>query len=346
MAQALEPPTAHTTGIYFELDRFELTDARRVELNGRWFGIRGRRFVRPTLTMLADGGRRRLLADIEHKPWSAEDGESWTAAFAWDVDDAAISDLELGVAPDIAVELPPPGSEPRRTEVRNHRSVEPRQRPSESEAVKTELGEARQENERLSAELERAEDAKVETTAALARRDAALSKLDELSAQLDQALQERDRVAQERDRVVGERDRVVQERDRVVGERDRALADARRAASERDRALNSRDHALGKCEQLVRSAAGLEAELDATRIAAGKAQDERRRAEMEQEQVQTSAAARSALSANVPVRRRHLTWQRPAAGGHGGERPWAGRLMALAVLLAALIALTLIARLL
>ena len=50
MAEALKPVPTGTGSIFFELDRFEFTDGDRIALSGRWFGVRGRRFVRPTLT--------------------------------------------------------------------------------------------------------------------------------------------------------------------------------------------------------------------------------------------------------------------------------------------------------
>jgi hypothetical protein len=71
--------------------------------------VRGRRFVRPTLTLVHKGAEVRALADLEHKPWAAEDGEVWIAAFSVDqgLDDAR--EIELSVAPDIVVELRPRG---------------------------------------------------------------------------------------------------------------------------------------------------------------------------------------------------------------------------------------------
>jgi hypothetical protein len=79
MRLALETATAQ---IYFELDRFELSgDEQSAELTGRWFGVRGRRFVRPTLILAAGDDRHRLLADMAHKPWAAEEGADWVAAF-------------------------------------------------------------------------------------------------------------------------------------------------------------------------------------------------------------------------------------------------------------------------
>src|SRR5690349_11225201 len=106
MGQTLEPRASGTGPVFFELERIEQTPAGRLELSGRWFGVRGRRFVRPTLTFEAEGQPYRLLADLEHKPWVAEDGTPWTAAFAWEADAGQLEELELTVAPDIAIPLP------------------------------------------------------------------------------------------------------------------------------------------------------------------------------------------------------------------------------------------------
>jgi hypothetical protein len=67
--------------------------------------VRGRRFVRPTLTLSHKGAEVRALADLEHKPWAAQDGEVWTAAFSVDEGLDGARAIELSVAPDIAVEL-------------------------------------------------------------------------------------------------------------------------------------------------------------------------------------------------------------------------------------------------
>src|SRR5581483_286809 len=75
-------------------------------LGGRWYGVRGRRFVRPTLTARVGGEDHRSLAVLDHKPWSADDGELWLAAFPLERDGAELTSVELAVAPDIAVPLP------------------------------------------------------------------------------------------------------------------------------------------------------------------------------------------------------------------------------------------------
>src|SRR5436305_812781 len=110
MAQATEPRTRDTAAPALEVERFELADGDRLVLVGRWSGIRGRRFMRPTLTFLADGRSHRLLADLRDKPWAAEDGTPWRASFPWTLDGADVSDAELSVATDIVIPVHPPGS--------------------------------------------------------------------------------------------------------------------------------------------------------------------------------------------------------------------------------------------
>ena len=92
----------------FELDRFQWASDDRLEVEGRWFGVRGRRFVRPVLTVQVAGRRRRLLALLEHKPWSADEGAIWIAAFPWEGSHDDVGEVELEVGA-LTVDLPPPG---------------------------------------------------------------------------------------------------------------------------------------------------------------------------------------------------------------------------------------------
>ena len=107
MAKVSEPALT-ADAIVFELERFEPSDGR-LTLSGRWFGVRGRRFVRPTLTLAVAGERMRALADLDDKPWAAEDGEPWQASFPWEKA-GRVEDPELSVAPDITILLPVPGA--------------------------------------------------------------------------------------------------------------------------------------------------------------------------------------------------------------------------------------------
>jgi len=83
--------------VVFDVERCEWTAPDRLEVAGRWFGVRGWRFVRPTLDLDGPDGRRRLLALLEHKPWAPADGEPGIAAFAWQGELAEIERVELTV---------------------------------------------------------------------------------------------------------------------------------------------------------------------------------------------------------------------------------------------------------
>ena len=100
--------TASAEAITFEVEKMATDGHGRLVVTGRWFGVRGRRFMRPTLTLTMrgeDGAERRALADLEHKPWAPEDGKSWIAAFEIEAELGDASEIELAVAPDIAVDL-------------------------------------------------------------------------------------------------------------------------------------------------------------------------------------------------------------------------------------------------
>ena len=92
----------------FEVERFDFTDDGRLEVVGRWFGVRGRRFVRPVLNVDVGGNRRRLIAVLDHKPWIAADGELWVAEFPWQGAQEAAGEAELEVG-SLNVDLPAPG---------------------------------------------------------------------------------------------------------------------------------------------------------------------------------------------------------------------------------------------
>lgn len=112
MASDVSDPARPESGaISFAVDRLGQDENGRVELIGRWYGVRGRRFVRPALTVVlkTGGNARRALAVLDDKPWAAEDGEPWKAAFPVEIALARAANIELCVAPDITVSVGPEG---------------------------------------------------------------------------------------------------------------------------------------------------------------------------------------------------------------------------------------------
>jgi hypothetical protein len=247
--------------VIFELERLEVAGEDRLELSGRWFGVRGRRFMRPTLTLVAADGRHRALADLEHKPWAAEDGESWRATFPWEAARLQVDDMELAVTPDIAVALPAPGERLPRSE-RAVASGSARLGRRRGEETHEALESARAEARRLRSELDRVEASKVEATAAAARRDAAVAKLDAVIAEHAEALAARDAAKDARDEAIAERDRLAAELDAAVAAQAAAVAERDKAMIVRVQALRARKRALAERDELARARLGLEAERD------------------------------------------------------------------------------------
>lgn len=176
----------------FDVERFAWVSPDRVEVAGRWFGVRGMRFMRPTLELQGAAGRRPLLALLEHKPWAPEDGALWVAAFPWEGEPIAIEGADLIVAPSLTVALPAPtlpGGKPPKPP-----------KPSE----------ARAEALRERAALERERDAAVEA------RDAALREREEVV---------RDSHASVEQRVAAAREHVEADLDQARSEADQLRAD-------------------------------------------------------------------------------------------------------------------------
>jgi hypothetical protein len=203
--EAMTPAT--TAGeVAFEVERFEWTAADRLEVEGRWFGLRGHRFMRPALVVEAGDDRRRMLALLEHKPWAAGDGDPWTAAFTWEGRQVDVESAELSVAPSLAVELPPvrvPGAKGKRTAAARKKPARTPPRlvahtEGRSETLARELAAARAEVERLEAEREQKGEARRRELAELrSALGAARSEVGELRGALEQAEEREARVPEE-----------------------------------------------------------------------------------------------------------------------------------------------------
>jgi hypothetical protein len=206
---------------------------------GRWYGVTGRRFVRPVLQA---PGQRRLIALLDHKPWSAEEGVQWLAAFP---DDGNVGPSRLQVAPDIAVELPAAGPDAGDGKPRPARLTRMPVRPSSLEAeaapADTPTATPRQTNgerqeARRTAEIEAARDAALAEIEAIRQMtDEARADADRLRAELDQAHRESARVDNELDHTRTDADRLRTELSHVRAEANtlRLGHDETRAKAER-----------------------------------------------------------------------------------------------------------------
>jgi hypothetical protein len=334
-------------GVAFEVDRFEWTARDRLELAGRWVGLRGQRFMRPALTVESAEGNRRMLALLEHKPWAPDADGPWIAAFPWDGDPVALDMAELAVAPSIAVRLPPPdapGGSARRAPAKRTATrargtkLELETARAEAADLRERLSQARDEARELGEGLERARDrAGQEREAALEARDGAEAEMRRLEAERDDARAEaaslRDEAGSglrsleaERDAAVAEvaavRESLGRERselgrrlDAAVRERDVRRERGSAALAERDAAIGERDAAMAARDVAV-----------AARDVAVRARD-------------AAIATRPDL-APAPIGTR--TRRRDVAGQLDRPRPapapWAARILALAALAALVVA--------
>jgi hypothetical protein len=190
--------------VEFVLDRFTAADGR-LTVEGRWYGVVGRRFLRPNLQI---AGRRRLIAVLDHKPWAADDGAPWCAAFAYDGQEVGAALLQ--VAPDIAIELPPPGEE----------LGDGRRRP------RVALVEPVEEVVREETEIERLRDV-----------------IDRVRDERDEARGEADRLRAERDEARGDAERALRDVERAREEADQLRERERRAQATAEIFRRERDDA-------------------------------------------------------------------------------------------------------
>jgi hypothetical protein len=227
--------------------------------------------MRPTLQ--ADGQRRRM-ALLEHKPWPAEEGARWLAAFP---DDGYVGTSRLQVAPDIAVELPPAGPEAGDGTPQPARLARPPVRSGSAEAVPaaadmpptTTPTQANDEGQaaRSTAGLEGERDAAVADIEAIRHeQEEARADADRLRAELDQARSEAERAHVESDQTDTDADRLRTElshlraeastlrlgHDEARAKAERLEADVVRLRTEANRAAAERDAAQAELERLRR----------------------------------------------------------------------------------------------
>jgi len=286
-----------------EVDRFDWASEERLEVVGRWHGIRGRVFLRPTLDVRGDDGPRRLLAVLDHKPWIAQEGEEWIVAFPWS-GPRELEHADLAVGSGTVVALPLPGTggtaRPPVAEVPTA-AAEPAPEPEP---------EVEEPPEPVNpAELEQAH---AERDTAIGARDAALEQWRRAQEELEQMRAEV-AAAEERRRVAD------QARDEAVAEADQARSRLRTAESERDFAQQERDGAERRRQEALGSRE--EAARELHRASSSRAEVEARHNEIAAERDEATAArdeAQAALKA-VTTERDTMREQRDAARAERDE---------------------------
>jgi len=258
--------------VAFEVERFEWTTADRLELVGRWSGLRGHRFLRPTLDVQVDGERRRMLADLEHKPWAPEGGQDWVAAFTWRGEPADLDEAELTVSPELAVQLPAPGGSVAKGAAKAAGPAaerRPARRPRTA-VLEGELAAAVAEIERLGDALERAEATHSETGRELRERlrgEHARSR--DLEAELEQAREGA------HEQLAAAEAGAAEELETLRQEREAASAEREAATAARDEALAAAEQAQAECDELRAKLREAHADRDALTEARDRARRER-----------------------------------------------------------------------
>lgn len=271
MATALRSSSSGFAGARFEVDRLEV-DEGILTIEGTWSGVRGMRFVRPTLVV----DDRQVLATLEHKPWAPREDVPWIASFPWKGEATALAAASLEVAPSVIVPLGPfadtgrtakratdsSRAEPERRAARGGEAepgagAEPR-----AGAGDHRDGELRALRRDMVALQSRLDDAARAQRTAEADRDRALAMRDEAQRDLEAALRTRDRMDGSRDEAlatVAETERrrdeaiaaVERQRDKDVAaaqrERDKRVAAAEKARAE---ALSDRDAVAAERDEL------------------------------------------------------------------------------------------------
>ena len=299
MATQTRVPGAASSEVDFELERFERTREDRIEISGRWYGLRGRRFVRPVLNVHLDGGtRRRAIALLEHKPWAADDGKTWVAAFAWPKGIDGIEGAELEVGPGLIVDLPAPGGKPgsqgRVSALRPHSPTQPALKTTGDDGEDPAAGHgpgARRGGPSARAREERSGGPSARARAAGGHADAhegappPLTEREERAARRARRGPARDwsqppelfegaparTGSPPRDVItaaIAERDEAITARDDAERERLRALNDRDDALSRRDAALRDVERAQTERDEAVPSATGCRASSTASRASA------------------------------------------------------------------------------
>jgi hypothetical protein len=265
MAGAIQPLAARA-GVSFELERAEVQDDRLV-LTGRWSGVRGMRFMRPTLVV----DDRPLLATLDHKPW-APDGDPWVAAFPWPGGKVNPKQMVLTVAPTVTVPLVPGAkaapAKPRAAESPPKAATPEAVGRIREDRLETEIGFLREElqaavaeRDALRAQLDATRDRASETEEQVRSSEAGR---DELRAARSTAERERDRVAAQLDEAIRERDAAVRTRERMEAQRDEAVQAMEAVEAARDQALAERAEAVSRRDEVLLAHEALQRQVNAT----------------------------------------------------------------------------------
>jgi hypothetical protein len=348
-------PTTTPVVTAFELERFVATDGR-LEVEGRWVGVRGRRFIRPNLIAAIGDGSVRALASLEHKPWAPDEDSTWTAAFPWPANIDEVEEFELAVAPDLAVMLPSQTRAPQDGRELTLPAVRPKiekkSGPNQELPASTKAKPVRDEGPR-------AADKDPKPKRSPLRASSSQHEL-ELRAAIEahmRAVESRNRALTERDGAIAAKDATIRERDRVRvelqavdAERDEAHLQREVAREERDAARGELNEAVAKRDEAIASHNELTVAFERLGTELAKAQAERERALVELADTQSELAYVQAELAQARSDERSVPVGSPPAGAPGplrygsiyssGRAPhWPTRVLTMAAMLVTIVLL-------
>ena len=328
------PPEQEVT---FEVARFGTTSDDRLEVTGRWFGVRGRRFLRPTLEFEVDGEPRRALALLDHKPWTAEEGEEWVAAFNWEDGAGEPKAAELAVGAGLSVPIANGGKRKRPARPRSGKGSarEPTDRErlqqagrdleraraalsAETQAAAEGIAGEKADHARTRADLETAqselEAARSELEEARSEAETARKDLAQARADLEATREEREagrervteagghieRLREALNATAAERDALRDERDAAAASRKGAADASERIRAERDDARSRLEGVLAERDSALEKAEAALAERDAIRSERDSAQAERDAARTQRDSARVQRVPRPALPQAEP----------------------------------------------
>jgi hypothetical protein len=342
-SQNHDSPPGQSDRITFDVEQLGVDGPGQVVISGRWFGVRGRRFMRPTLLvqLRSDGSEQRSLAELEHKPWAAEDGELWTAAFPLDIELGDAASIELVVAPDIAVELSAPkGSRAARSKPRAAAAPDaraPRVR-SDPTSVRRTAGEHLQRLARLEAKLSAAE---AEMEREHAKRQSADAARDQARAENLALRSEVGRLAAELDLAATAHSELASTASEVDGLRTGAQNAERRL----DAAARALEHERAETARLRQHLAAAEATVQRLMKSGEAAVAEPSGHEPGRHEPARHEPSRYEPSRYEPSRHEpNLRTERPINPALRGRTNWVGRALALLVILVVIAAVALVIR--
>jgi hypothetical protein len=309
----------------FVLDRLGLRSADRLEVTGRWSGVRGQDLSRPTLVLVRDGRPERLAALPQTLRARGAERDPWRATFPWRGGDLDYVSAQLEFGSGLVVELPGPLNRSRRfgrqlLPVRQPDGAPPASGPerlrlhAELVAAREVAEEAREGQRKATEEARRARvDAGREQEQRRAESQRLHQGLDTLRGLAEEALATEREVTREAGEALAAAEAQLETEQHAAvdarRERDAAVQARRRHAEETSERLTALEQQLAVLRRERETAQTLRKDLASARHAAQAAAEQAAQAVRERDEARATAAAAAdraeqVLAALAQARRR------------------------------------------